>query len=169
MPSPSRSTQLLVLAVAIAIAIAAIVALSACHKKEAVPSGDVAATLLAQTVEGTAFDPATLRGKPSIVMFVSPTCPHCLEELPVAQKVARAGNANVVAVFIVGKAENAKGVITHTRFEGPALIDDGTLRRKYGVRAVPYTLVLGADGHAREALRGAQGESRLEDALADAR
>ena len=32
------------------------------------------------------------------------------------------------------------------------------LRRKYGVRAVPYTLVLGADGHAREALRGAQDE-----------
>jgi thiol-disulfide isomerase/thioredoxin len=165
MPSPSRSTQLLVLAVAIA----AIVAVAGCHKKEPVPSGDVAATLLGQTVEGVPFDPSVLRGKPSIVMFVSPTCPHCIEEIPVAQKVARAGGANVVAVFIVGKAENAKGVLAHTRFEGPALIDDGTLRNKYGVRAVPYTLVLGADGHAREALRGAQGESRLEDALADAR
>jgi thiol-disulfide isomerase/thioredoxin len=160
MPSPSRSTQLLVIAVAL---------VGACRRAEPVPSGDVAATLFAPTVEGAAFDPASLHGKPSIVMFVSPTCPHCLEEIPVAQKVARHGGANVVAVFIAGKAENAKGVITHTKFEGTALIDDGTLRRKYGVRAVPYTLVLGADGHAREALRGAQGESRLQDALDDAK
>lgn len=120
-------------------------------------------------IDGKAFDPSVLRGKPSIVMFVSPTCPHCIEQIPAAQKVAKANDVNVVAVFIVGKAENAKGVISHTKFEGPALIDDGTLRRKYGVRAVPYTLVLGADGHAREALRGAQDESRLEDAVADAR
>lgn len=165
MPSPSRSTQLLVLVVAIA----SFVGLGACQKKREVPSGDVVATLLAPTVDGTPFDPTTLRGKPSLVLFVSPTCPHCIEELPIAQQVARAKGANVVAVFIVGKAENAKGVLAHTKFEGPALIDDGTLRKKYGVRAVPYTLVLGADGRARDALRGAQGESALEDALADAR
>jgi len=147
----------------------AIAALAACKKREPVPSGDIAAALTSPTIEGPAFDPSVLRGKPSIVMFVSPTCPHCVEQIPAAQKVARANDANVVAVFIVGKAENAKGVISHTKFEGPALIDDGTLRRKYGVRAVPYTLVLGADGHAREALRGAQGEDRLADAVADAR
>ena len=147
----------------------AIIALAACTKREPVPGGDIAATLTSPTVAGPAFDPSILRGKPSIVMFVSPTCPHCIEQIPAAQKVAKAKDANVVAVFIQGKAENAKGVISHTKFEGPALIDDGTLRRKYGVRAVPYTLVLGADGHAREALRGAQNESRLEDAVADAR
>ncbi|MBA3452120.1 MAG: TlpA family protein disulfide reductase [Deltaproteobacteria bacterium] len=147
----------------------AIIGLAACKKREPVPGGDIAAALTSPTIEGAPFDPTQLRGKPSIVMFVSPTCPHCVEQLPAAQKVAKAKDANVVAVFIVGKAENARGVISHTKFEGPALIDDGTLRRKYGVRAVPYTLVLGADGHAREALRGAQGESRLEEAVADAR
>lgn len=162
MPSPRRVTQLLVLAVAIA-------ALAACTKREPVPGGDIVASLTSPTVQGPAFDPAVLRGKRSIVMFVSPTCQHCIEELPIAQKVAKENDANVVAVFIVGKAENAAGVLSHTRFEGPALIDDGTLRRKYGVRAVPYTLVVGADGHARTALRGAQGEARLEDALDDAR
>lgn len=147
----------------------AIVALAACKKREPVPAGDIAAALTSLTVEGEPFNPSSLRGKPSIVMFVSPTCPHCLEQMPAAQKAAQAKDANVVAVFIVGKAENAKGVISHTKFEGPALIDDGTLRRKYGVRAVPYTLVLGADGQAKEALRGAQSESRLSEAVADAR
>ncbi len=162
MPSPRRQTQLLVIAVAI-------FALAACKKREPVPAGDIVAALTAPTIEGTPFDPGVLRGKPSIVMFVSPTCPHCIEQMPAAQKAARAKDANVVAVFIVGQAENAKGVVSHTKFEGPALIDDGTLRRKYGVKAVPYTLVLGADGQAKEALRGAQTESRLTEAVADAR
>ena len=153
---------LLLIALAIALA-------SACKKHEPPPEGDIVETLRAKTMTGADFDPHTLRGKPSLVLFVSPTCPHCVEELPAAQKAAKANDANVVAVFIAGKAENAKGVLEHTKFEGVALIDDGSLRRRYGVRAVPYTLVLGADGHAREQFRGGQGESTLSDAIADAR
>lgn len=162
MPLPRRSTQLL------AIALIAI-ALVACRKREEAPKGDILATLRAPTVDGSAFDAATLKGKPTLLMFVSPTCPHCLDQIPVADKVAKEHGANAVAVFIAGKAENAKGVIEHTKFAGAALIDDGTLRRRYGVRAVPYTLVLGPDGHAEEALRGAQGADVLEDALDSAR
>ncbi|MBL9015654.1 MAG: TlpA family protein disulfide reductase [Myxococcales bacterium] len=150
--------------------IALVLALAAgCKKHEPPPEGDIVETLRAKTMTGADFDPHTLRGKPSIVLFVSPTCPHCVEELPAAQAAAKAHDANVVAVFIAGKAENAKGVLEHTKFEGVALIDDGSLRRRYGVRAVPYTLVLGADGHAREQFRGGQGESTLSDAIADAR
>ncbi len=162
MPSPTRSTQLLVLALMIAGA--------GCKKREPGPEGDILASLTgAQTVDGKAFDPAPLRGKPGFVMFVSPTCPHCVEEIPIAQKVAKDANANIVAVFIVGKAENAKGVIEHTKFEGPALIDDGKLKHRYGIRAVPYTVVVNAEGRSTEALRGAHGQSRLEEAIGDAR
>ncbi len=160
MPLVARAPQLLI---AIAIWFAA------CKKHEPAPDGDILETLRAPTVAGTAFDPHSLRGKPSLVLFVSPTCPHCIKELPEAQLAARKNDANVVAVFIAGKAENAKGVLDHTKFEGVALVDDGTLRRKYGIRSVPYTLVLGADGHAREQFRGGQGEDTLADAIADAR
>jgi thiol-disulfide isomerase/thioredoxin len=158
MPSLRRSAQLLVLALALA----------ACAKKQAVPvpTGDVLATLLAPTLEGAAFQPDALRGKPSVVMFVSPTCPHCLDQIPVANKVAKARGANAVAVFVVGKAENARGVIDHTKFDGYALIDDGSLKQRYGIRAVPYTLVVAPDGHAKAAFRGAQDADTLEDALA---
>lgn len=167
MPLPSRSTQLRVLRVlTVAIALAA---LMACRRKEDGPKGDILATLQANTLDGVAFDGKTLGGKPTLLMFVSPTCPHCLDEIPIADRVAKANGANAVAVFIAGKAENAKGVVEHTKFSGTALIDDGSLRKRYGVRAVPYTLVLGADGHAREAIRGAQGADVLEDAIADAR
>jgi thiol-disulfide isomerase/thioredoxin len=151
------------------ITLAIALASAACKKHEPPPEGDIVETLRAKTMTGADFDPRTLRGKPSLVLFVSPTCPHCVEELPAAQAAARANDANVVAVFIAGKAENAKGVLEHTKFDGIALIDDGSLRRRYGVRAVPYTLVLGADGHAREQFRGGQGESTLSDAIADAK
>lgn len=164
MPLPRRSTQLLR-----ALAIASIAfALIACRRKEDAPKGDILATLEAPTLDGGKFDASTLKGKPTLLMFVSPTCPHCLDQIPRADRVAKEKGANAVAVFIAGKAENAKGVVEHTKFAGSVLIDDGSLRRRYGVRAVPYTLVLGADGHATEALRGAQEADVLEDALDDA-
>lgn len=162
MPLVARAPQLII---ALAICFAA----AGCKKHEPPPEGDILETLRAPTVSGAAFDPHTLRGKPSLVLFVSPTCPHCVKELPEAQKAAREHDANVVAVFIAGKAENAKGVLEHTKFEGVALVDDGTLRRRYGIRSVPYTLVLGADGHAREQFLGGQGEDTLADAIAEAR
>jgi thiol-disulfide isomerase/thioredoxin len=145
------------------------IALCACRRREDGPKGDVLASLTVNTLDGTAFDPSTLKGKPTLLMFVSPTCPHCLDEIPIADRVAKANGANAVAVFIAGKAENAKGVVEHTKFAGAALIDDGSLRRRYGVRAVPYTIVLGPDGHATEAIRGAQGADVLEDAIDSAR
>lgn len=144
-------------------------ALVACRRREEAPKGDILATLTSSTLDGAAFNGDTLRGKPTLLMFVSPTCPHCLDEIPIADRVAKANGANAVAVFIAGKAENAKGVVEHTKFAGTALIDDGSLKKRYGIRAVPYTLVLGPDGHAREAIRGAQGADVLEDAVDSAR
>lgn len=142
----------------------------ACTKNhETPPGGNVLDTLEATTIDGAAFTGETLKGKPTIVMFVSPTCPHCLRALPIADKVATQHAANVVAVFVVGKAENAKGVIEHTKFTGDVLIDDGSLKKRYGIRSVPYTLVLDATGKARDAFRGAQDGDVLTDALADAR
>ena len=107
--------------------------------------------------------------KPSLVMFVTPTCSHCRAMIPRAAAAAYAKDANVVAVFVTGRADNARGVVAYTQFKGPALLDDGTLRNRYHVDAVPFTLVLKADGHAVEAFQGEQEESTLADALASAR
>ncbi len=147
----------------------ATLAIAGCHKRTPGPEGDILATLQASPINVDTFDPTSLRGRPSLVLFVSPTCPHCIAELPIAQQVAKDAHANVVAVFIVGKKENATGVLEHAKFTSPALIDDGTLRRRYGIRSVPVTMVLGADGFAREQFTGGQDASTLSDALSDAR
>jgi thiol-disulfide isomerase/thioredoxin len=153
-------------ALAITLVIAGFVS---CRHAEKLPDGDVAATLTVESVGASKLDPASLHGKPSLVLFVTPTCPHCLVTIPRAAAAAQAQGANVVAVFVAGRAQNAIGVIASTKFPGPVLVDDGTLTKRYGVKSVPYTLVLGPDGHARDAFIGEQDESTFRDALADAR
>ena len=157
--------------VGLALAIALVISLGSggCKRSEPVPDGDIAASLTLPSVGAYTWDPATLKGKPALVMFVTPTCSHCLATIPRGLAAAKAEGANVVAVFIAGGKQNAEGVVSHTKFDGTALVDDGTLRKKYNIRAVPYSLVLGADGTARNAFRGEQEESTFRDALADAK
>lgn len=150
--------------------VSAILLASACKSGTPVPGGDITASLAIPTTTDTTFDPTTLKGKPTLVMFASPTCGHCMVELPSAQKAAAAENANMVAVFIVGNKKHASSVAKSKGLTGPVLVDeDGALRKKYNIRGVPYTVVLGTDGRAREAYRGEQGEETLREALADAR
>ena len=142
---------------------------AACKRGEPVPDGDIAASLTMPSLGAEKWDPVSLKGKPSLVMFVTPTCSHCLKTIPNGAAAAKAEGANVVAVFVAGGKQNAEGIISTTKFPGAALIDDGTLLRKYKIKAVPYSLVLGADGHAKDAFRGEQDESTFRDALSDAK
>ena len=159
---PLRHGLTLLVSVALAIA--------GCKRNNTpIPEGDVAATLALPSVGAHAFDPASLKGKPALVMFVTPTCPHCLVTIPRGAEAAEAQGANVVAVFVSGTKANAEGVVSHVKFPGTALVDDGTLRRKYKIRGVPYSVVLGPDGTAREAFIGEQDVATFRDALSDAK
>lgn len=147
-------------------------AISACRTRGSdIPADDfIAAIRTLPTANDAPFDPGTLRGKPTLLVFASPTCGHCMVELPAAQKAATAENANMVAVFIVGNKKHASSVAKSKGLTGPVLVDeDGELRKKYNIKGVPYTVVLGTDGRGREAYRGEQGEQTLREALADAR
>jgi thiol-disulfide isomerase/thioredoxin len=160
MPSPRGWTQLLLIAA---------ITLGGCKSGAAVPDGDIAASLTLPTTTDTTFDPAALRGKPTLVLFASPTCGHCNTELPVAQRAAALASANLVAVYVVGAKQHAASVTRYAKFTAPVLVDDGTLRKRFEITAVPYLLVLGPDGHARHAFRGEQDETTLVAALTSAR
>lgn len=160
---PHRRAVTLLLSLTLAITSAA------CKRGEPVPDGDVSASLALPSLGEHTWDPASLKGKPSLVMFVTPTCSHCLKTIPRGIAAAKAEGANIVAVFVAGGKQNAEGIISDTKFPGAALIDDGTVRKKYNIKAVPWTLVLGADGRAKEAFRGEQEESTFREALADAK
>jgi thiol-disulfide isomerase/thioredoxin len=129
-----------------------------CHSGPKLPDGDVLA----------AVHRPELHGKPSLVMFVTPTCPHCVTTIPRAMEATAAEGAGLVAVFVAGNEDNAKGVIDHAHFEGEWMVDDGALLRRYKIKSVPYTLVLGPDGNARDAFIGEQATSTLKDAISRA-
>jgi len=152
----------------LAAAISAAGAAVACHREAHVPAGDIAGSLTLPAM-GDQLDTDSLLGKPTLVVFVSPTCPHCATELPLAQDAARTGDANVVAVFVAGDREAAAGIVQTAKFTGPVLFDDGTLRREYEITGVPYTLVLHPDGRASDALVGTQNAAILQGAIAQAR
>ncbi|MCX5745878.1 MAG: TlpA disulfide reductase family protein [Proteobacteria bacterium] len=153
----------------LAFAISVAAGASGCQSApEVVPPGNVAQTLVAPTVGDAVFDPATLEGKPAVIMFVSPTCGHCMIEIPRAQEAAAAKGASTVAVFVSGNADAAIAAVQRTKFTGTVLVDDGTLRAKYNVRAVPYTLVLNRDGTAHSAFRGEQDAETIKNAIAAA-
>jgi len=130
-----------------------------CHRGPKVPEGDVLA----------AVNRPELHGKPSLVMFVTPTCSHCLATIPHAIEAAAAQGAGLVAVFVAGEEANAKGVIDHAHFPGEWMVDDGALRRRYAIKSVPYILAVGPDGTARDVYIGEQDTDTLKDAISRAR
>ncbi|MEO6771587.1 MAG: TlpA disulfide reductase family protein [Kofleriaceae bacterium] len=139
--------------------------LGACHRGPKVPAGDIAASLTVPSLAGDLLDVQSLEGKPTLLLFVTPSCVHCLATIPNAIAAAHDKNANVAAVFVAGTRDRAQRVIDQLKFPGPALFDDGTLRARYHVNSVPYILVLGPDGHAKAAFEGEQSMATLFDAL----
>lgn len=147
-----------------------LVAISGCKKGVPAPDGDILASLsLPSAVDEKVFDATALRGKPTLVMFASPSCGYCAQELPIATRVTAAEGVNMAVVYVKARKPAALAAAKAGGYEGTVLIDDGTLSKKYEIQGVPYTLILGADGHAKQAFRGMQEEATLRDAIADAR
>lgn len=141
-----------------------LLALTSCRTSEVdPPQGDVASSLALPTLDGAAFDPTTLRGRPAIVLFWRIGCSYCMNELPVVSDVARQHGVAAIAVLVAGDPKRAPDAAK--AFDGPVLVDDGSLRSRYNITAVPYTIVLRGDGTAARAYLGEQSASAIADAL----
>ena len=151
------------------IALGVATATAACKKETPVPPGDIGAKLTLPTLAGEAFDPASLDGKPAVVMFWRPSCPHCRDELPDVVRAARDKGAAAVSVMVVGNKPAAEKVLAEAGWTGTALVDDGSLRAALDIKAVPYTLVLRPDGTAARAFVGRQSYDTLAGAIAAAK
>lgn len=143
--------------------------LAACTKGTPPPAGDIAAKLTVPTADGPAFDPAVLDGKPAVVVFWRPGCPHCREELPQVARAAKDKGATAIAVQVAEPPPAGKRVLDGLAWEGVALVDDGTLRKSLAITKVPWTLVLRPDGTAARAYVGAQSYDTIAGAIAAAR
>ena len=103
-------------------------------------------------------------------------CPPCRSEAPILRRVFEDSNPDRVAFLGVIRNDDPDSAARFVEDYGlryPNVIDDGSLSRALGVRGIPMTYVVAADGTVTAQHFGPISESRLrvliEDAQARAR
>ncbi len=125
------------------------------------------------TLQGVAFDPTAIEGRPVILWFWAPWCTICRSEGPYVAQVAaelEAEGSEVVLLGVPGRGETVEmddfvadtgtGGITH-------VVDaDGAVWRAYGVFSQPAFALLSADGEVT-VVQGALGADGLRAAAVE--
>jgi len=117
----------------------------------------------AKDVRGRSFSPAQFKGSASLILlFWSPTCPHCHREIPrIKEFLSKYGDKyKVKAVGIAsgnGKdfQRQLEGAITDLMIDFPIIASsDRKLVARYGSEKVPLTYIINKNGVICEALPG---------------
>lgn len=108
--------------------------------------------------EGELIRLSELRGKAVVVNFYASWCGPCRQELPAFEKVSRELSSDVafIAVNVQESRADAVGILDSTGVTFPAVLDeDGSVAQRYGLRGMPSTFLLDADGVVRKFGSGA--------------
>lgn len=91
----------------------------------------------------------TFRGRPMVLAFYASWCADCLDELEKLQRAHQAfgDGLAIVAVNVQEAAPRARKALDEAAATFPAALDtDARVARLYGLRGVPGTYFIGADG-----------------------
>lgn len=117
---------------------------------------------------------ADFTSKPTLLVFYTAVCPHCVAEAPVIQRVfvdLRGKGLNVVGVGIGDNRSAignfvAKNKLTYPNAFGSA--DKGKeVATAYGLKYVPVVYLIGKDGKVKAVWTGEVKEKSLRSALAE--
>ena len=105
--------------------------------------GDPAPAIAGTTLDGTAFDLASLAGKPVLINFWGPSCVPCRDEFPLLEaKLAQHGGEGltVVGVLTDDPVEPARDFVARYGANWPTVVDPAkTIKAAYRVAARPQT------------------------------
>jgi cytochrome c biogenesis protein CcmG/thiol:disulfide interchange protein DsbE len=115
--------------------------------------GQPAPAIVGTTLDGTAFDLASLRGKPVVVNFWGPGCVPCRDEFPLFEsKEAEhaADGFTVVGVLTDDPVEPARDFVAQYGADWATVIDpDKAIKSAYRVAARPQTYFVDRSGVVR--------------------
>ena len=99
------------------------------------------------------------KAKGVIVSFFASWCMACRHELPIINAVTDEMNSEGVQVVIVDVKEDFKSVnslLAELRVDKPIVVADqeGKIGEQYGIRFLPVTFFIGADGHIKHIIYG---------------
>ena len=157
------------LSAGVVLAVALVIGLSG----KGASSGRAAPALPTELLAGSPVTLASLHsaaaGRPALVVFWASWCGPCQHEAPAVERFARsaAGRGRLVGVDWSDEAGSARRFIAKNHWSFSNLRDgEGSVGLAYGLRGLPTTFVIGADGHIEKTLIGPQTEQTLGHALA---
>ena len=101
-------------------------------------------------IDGDKFHLTEHKGKIIVLDFWATWCSHCLETMPDFVRLsgdAAARNVEVVAINLEETPAQITAVLNRHQWHVPVALDrNGVVAAKYGVTAIPQTVIIGADG-----------------------
>ena len=135
---------------------------------EAALVGYAAPDFLLTTAVGDELRLSSLRGQPLVLNFWATWCGPCRFEMPALLRLEAeyAGSAAVIGVNQGESAEIVTQFASNLNIDYPLLLDPGNaINQQYGVRGLPTTLFIDADGIIRDQIIGAASEAVLAEKL----
>lgn len=122
-------------------------------------TGDEAPALALPEIgpSGTLGDRLTLaatRGKVTVLDFWATWCNPCLASMPRLEKLARAHPDVAVLTINLDDPAKARALFNERGYTMKLLADDGDVSQRYGVSAIPHTVIIDRNGMVREVVRG---------------
>ncbi|MDD5556661.1 MAG: TlpA disulfide reductase family protein [bacterium] len=118
--------------------------------KTGVARGEKAPPFTLRDLEGNAVSLGDHAGKVVLIVFSTTWCPHCRTEIPELNKLhAKFADRGLVILNVDVQESRAKVAAFAKKFgiTYTVLLDaDGATAKAYGVRGVPYNLLVGRDG-----------------------
>ena len=128
-------------------------------------------TAVLQTTSGGSFQFSSIpQGKPVVLMFFSPTCPHCQEE---TAEITAHANLNDEAAIVMVSTFDRQSLSQYVdqykldQFGNIRVVRDfgGSLFTQYGVQSVPFTIVYDGSHQMVKAFRGKTSADKLYTAV----
>jgi cytochrome c biogenesis protein CcmG/thiol:disulfide interchange protein DsbE len=145
-----RSRVLILLAVALVTTAIVVGVVALVRPAEGGLVGRAAPAVSGTTLDGQAFDLASLRGRPVVLNFWGPSCVPCVTEFPLleAKLAAHAGEGlAIVGVLTDDPTDPAKAFVTRLGATWPTVVDPGAaLKAAYRVLGRPQTFFIDRAG-----------------------
>lgn len=128
------------------------------REEAGVPLGDPAPPFRLPALSGGEVDLFEFTGRVAILVFWSPSCPHCKRLLPTLLDWERAQTQDQASWIVLATGGRAANSLCG--FRSPVLLDDGGLvSRAYGVHGTPSALLV--DAESRVASNVAHGDAAV--------
>jgi cytochrome c biogenesis protein CcmG, thiol:disulfide interchange protein DsbE len=151
---PTRPVVLVLVVAFVAAVLIAIVARGGSTVGSGIERGKTVPGIIGTTLDGTAFDLASLRGHPVLVNFWGPSCIPCREETPLLATLAARHAADgfvIVGVLADDPVEPARQFAAQYGATWPTVIDPGAvLKAAYHVIGRPQSFYVDRNGIYRD-------------------